>query len=59
MRFLESVDHGRRGLGLGSAGCVWPTPDGLCPLEETGRVEGLEELKQMEEWVEEEDSKGG
>lgn len=44
-------------LGLGLACCVWPRLDRLCPLEERGCVEGLEELKQMEEWVEEEGSK--
>lgn len=48
-----SVDNGTRGFAC----CVWPTPDRLCPLEERGYVEGLEELKQMEEWVEEEGSK--
>lgn len=57
MEFVEGVDNGTRGLGLGFAGCVWPTEDRLCPLEERECVEGLEELKQMEEWVEEEGSK--
>lgn len=57
MNLLESVDSGTRGLGLGFACCVWPTKDRLCPLEERGCVDGLEELKQMEEWVEEEGSK--
>ena len=37
---------------------VWPTLDGLWPLEERACVDRLEELKQREEgWVEEEGSK--